>query len=138
MVMDWRTPSSTTKSLPAPCMFTTFQIMVVIIADYRWFVRKGSVESGLAFRPGLEPPMHPVILRRVGSDPAFYQAIQAGRGVFRRLFAGEGVQRRQDVHVIAACLGIEAADDGHDGGIPGLGDLGSCQQRGRRHIAKWQ
>src|SRR5690606_27211209 len=61
-----------------------------------------------------------------------------GGGLFRRLLAGEVVQRRLHFDMVVAGFEVEPADDGDDGGIPGLGDLGGGQQRSRRDIEEGQ
>src|SRR5690606_36847765 len=95
--MAWRTPSRPTKSLPAPCIFTKFQIMGVIMPRFIVFGCAGaaSVDAGFAFRPGLEAPVHPVVLRRVLANPVFDEPVQAGGGCFRRVVAGKVCQRRE-------------------------------------------
>src|SRR5690606_23393832 len=130
--MDWRTPSSTTKSLPAPCIFVKFQIMTYG-ARWRWVsgvavlcvaaLLRALIRLGFPWRPCLEAPMHPIILRGVRFYPGFDQAVQPSGGLFQRLLAGKIGNGGQHVYVIAAGVDVEAADDGHDGGIPAFGDL---------------
>src|SRR5690606_12342175 len=129
--MACRRPSSTMKSFPVPCIFVKVHIMPCIIRSGPAF--RASVEAGLAPWPRLVAAMHPVILRRVGADPVFDQAVDPGGCFFRLVLAGEVVHGWHHRYLIATRFRIQATHDRYDGSIETLGDLGRGQQCGGGH-----
>src|SRR5690606_26197310 len=146
----WRTPSSTTKSLPAPCILVKFQIMEGLSpitwgrgrgAEMRRAARvayafcsaaqaggpakagcgRGSIIFCLTQRARFKASMDPVILAGAAAHPAFDVQIQAGGCLFERTFAGEIRQGRHDFDMIFAGVGVPKVDHRQHGRVPFAG-----------------
>src|SRR5690606_25588501 len=107
------TPSSMTKSLPAPCILLKRQR-----EETGWgavgLCMMGLVDAGLTFRSGFEASMYPIILRRVLAHIFFDQGIHTLGGLFQSTFAGEVGHGFQHLNMVVAGLGIQAGNHGND------------------------
>src|SRR5260364_345449 len=119
--MRCRTPSSTTKSLPAPCILLNLRF----ISIHAWFAR----------RPSLETPMHPVVLLRHSMDLCFKKSIHSAR-VFEWIAAWVFFPSLKYFKPVAAIMGQYFTDKRHDLSAGSLCQTGHCGYCACAHAKK--
>src|SRR5262249_27404559 len=106
MTTAWRTPSSTTKSLPTPCIFANFSFTPAILRRCR------SVPPRLAGRARLEALVRPEVLLRHLAHALLDERIHAVRVgdcvLGREVFPG-----RVTAQLVASAPGKHARDARH-------------------------
>src|SRR5450755_1602783 len=123
-----RVASSTTKSLPAPCILVKRTRISRLSRSLRASMRslRASIQGRLAGRPRLEAAMHPEVLCRVAPDFRFDPAVHAGR-------VGDGIVGREIgprflvANAVALSARQDLGDDGLDDHVQGLGHPRRCE-----------